>query len=152
MGAVIAFKASIQRPPGTGTWHYVDVPCDTVAAFGSKGQIKVRGALNAIPFRSTLLPTGDGAHYLVVGKELRDQAGADVGDEVAVSLELDDAPRTVELHPALAAALEANPAVGERFRRMAYSHQKRWNESIVEAKKDETRVKRIEKLIEDLSR
>jgi uncharacterized protein YdeI (YjbR/CyaY-like superfamily) len=35
---------------------------------------------------------------------------------------------------------------------MAYSHQKRWNESIVEAKKDETRVKRIEKLIEDLSR
>lgn len=145
-----SFQSEIRRPPGVGTWHYIDIPFDIVAEFGSKGQIRVRGTLNGVPFRSTLLPNGASGHYLVVGKDLREQAQVDRGDTVTVSLELDDAPRAVELHPDLAAALAANPPAKQRFDRMPYSYQKRVNDHIVEAKKAETRARRIEKTLREL--
>lgn len=137
------FRSRIERPEGVGTWHYLKIPFDTVAAFGHKGQIRVRGTLGGVPFRSTLLPDGITGHYLVVGKELRDEARVSVGDQVELTLELDDAPREVELHPELADALEGNEAAQQAFSALSYSRRKELNKQVVDAKRDETRAKRI---------
>ena len=60
------FEEMLYRPEGTGTWTYVKVPFPADEAFGSKGQIKVKGTVNGVPYRSTLMPDGSGRHFMVV--------------------------------------------------------------------------------------
>jgi hypothetical protein len=49
-----------------GTWTYLVIPLDLAALYDAKGQIKARGTINGQPFRSSAMPRGDGAHYLVL--------------------------------------------------------------------------------------
>ena len=63
------FDATLVRPPGVGTWTYLNVPFNVADEFGTKGQLKVKGSVNGVPFRGSLLPQGDGRHYLVVKSE-----------------------------------------------------------------------------------
>ena len=83
-----SFEAVLIRPEGVGTWTYLNIPREISSAFGSKGQVRVKGMVDRCPFRSTALPTGDGSHYLVVGKDIRDQIKKVAGDSVKVTLEL----------------------------------------------------------------
>jgi hypothetical protein len=89
------FSAQLQRPDGVGTWTYVNVPFDAQTAFGARGQIHVRGTVNGAAFRSSLMPQGDGRHYLVVGAELRTKAGVVLGDSVDVEVRPDTEERVV---------------------------------------------------------
>src|SRR4051794_17368734 len=84
-----AFEATLVRPEGVGTWTYLVIPRDLEALYGVRGQIKVRGTINGQPFRSSAMPRGDGAHYLVVNTSIREQIGATPGDSVMVTLERD---------------------------------------------------------------
>jgi Domain of unknown function (DUF1905) len=81
----------------------VPLPFDPKEAFG-KARAPVRGTVNGVPFRSTVAIYG-GVAYLGVTKALRKEAGADIDDEVDVEIELDDAPREVDVPPELAAVL-----------------------------------------------
>jgi len=80
--AEFAFNSILKRPQGIGTWTYLDIPTELMSNFGKKGQVKVRGTLNAHPFRGSAQPHGDGTHYLVVNKSIRDAIGASQGDTV----------------------------------------------------------------------
>ncbi len=60
--------------------------------FGVKGRVAVKGTINGIPYRSSLLPQGGGEHILVVNKELRDKAGVTVGDTASFVLGPVDKP------------------------------------------------------------
>ncbi len=91
------FEAVLQRPEGVGTWTYLDIPFNVEEAFGSKGQARVQGKINGHAFRSSARPHGDGKHYIVVNKSIREAIGVSKGDQVQVVLERDTAPRTVEV-------------------------------------------------------
>lgn len=93
------------------------------------------------------LPMGDGTHYLVVGKEIRDRLAVAHGDTVRVVLELDAEERHVEVPEELRQALARQPLVAEAFEKMTYSHKKEWINWILSAKKPETRQRRIEKAL-----
>src|SRR2546428_7891393 len=101
--------ATLQRPEGVGTWTYLTVPFDVAAAYGAKGQVKVKGTVNGAPFRGSLMPHGDGRHFLVVNKALRDKAAATQGGVVLVRLDPETAPPAVSVPPDLKPALVANP-------------------------------------------
>ena len=107
----------------------------------------MKGTINGLAFRNTALPMGDGTHYLVVGKEIRDQIHATQGDIVSVFLELDLEERQVLIPDDLAKALDDNPQVKSTFEKLSYSHQKEYVDWIQGAKKAETRQSRIEKAI-----
>jgi hypothetical protein len=83
------FTAKLDRFEGVGTWIYVDIPFDVGKAFGKTGQVKVKGTVNGKAFRSSLMPHGDGTHFLVVNKTIRDAVHAHVGDKVRIVLEAD---------------------------------------------------------------
>lgn len=145
------FEAVLIRPAGVGTWTYVDVPFDVQEAFGSKGQVRVRGTVNGAPYRGTLMPHGNGAHYLVVNRQLREAAGVIDGGTVTVTVQIDDAPREVETPADFLALLDEHPTARETFLGMSYSHRKEYVAWIEGAKKADTRNHRMAKAIAMLS-
>jgi Domain of unknown function (DUF1905)/Bacteriocin-protection, YdeI or OmpD-Associated len=146
-----SFTATLQRPEGVGTWTYLTVPFDVLAEYGVKGQVKVQGTINGAFFRGSLMPHGDGRHFLVVKKSLRDQARAAQGSVVKVRLDRDTDPRTVSLPRDLKQALAANPPAAAAFKAMPPSHKQEYLDYITEAKKDATRARRISVTIERLA-
>jgi predicted FMN-binding regulatory protein PaiB len=146
------FTVKLERPAGVGTWTYFTVPFNVAEKFGSKGQVKVSGTINGFPFRSSLFPRGNGKHYMVVNRAVREGANAKAGDTIRVALERDTAPRLVKVPRDLARALAAHPNAKARWDKLAYSHRKEYVEAIEEAKKPETRARRIAKAIEQLER
>lgn len=148
---VYAFEARLVRPEGVGTWTYLGIPVEISTAFGSKGQVRVKGTINGHPFRTTALPMGDATPYLVVGKEIRELIHAVPSDTVKVVLELDTEERSLELPDGLKQALASHPQAAEIFERMTYSHKMEWVNWIFSAKQAETRQRRIEKAIVQIS-
>jgi uncharacterized protein YdeI (YjbR/CyaY-like superfamily) len=90
-----------------------------------------------------------GGEFLVgLNREVRAGAGVEAGDEVEVALELDTAPREVDIPQALAQALAADPQAQAAFDAMAFTHRKEYARWIAEAKKEETRDRRVQQALE----
>ena len=124
----------------------VVVPGDPKAEFGG-ARAPVAGTVNGTPFRGRLMVYG-GVTYLGFRKEIRDAAGGiGQGDEVEIEIERDDAPREVEVPPALASALAGDPVAREVFEGLAFTHRKEYASWIAEAKKEETRARRVERAL-----
>lgn len=128
---------------------YLVIPFDAKAVFGT-GRPPVRVTLNGYAYRSTLAPYGS-VHYLPVNQTVRAAARVKVGDTVTVVLEADESPRTIKPPVDLARALKANPAAGARWKQLSFTHQKEYVNAIEEAKRPETRTRRIGKSIEQLA-
>jgi hypothetical protein len=140
-----SFAGPLVRPEGTGTWVYVDVPFDAAAVFGSRGQIRVRGTVGGAAFRSSLMPRGDGTHYLVVGAELRQSVGAGVGDTVDVQVEPDPEERVMDAPEDLHEALAVHAEAASYWAGLSYSARKEYVIWITGAKRTETRSSRVSK-------
>jgi hypothetical protein len=133
---------------GRGGGRWVEVPFDPRAELG-EARAPVAGTVNGVSFRSRLSVYG-GRTYLGLRREVRDAAGIDVGDEVDVVLERDDAPREVDVPPALAEALGRNAEAGAAYEALSFTHRKEYARWIAEAKRDATRERRVAKAIEML--
>jgi len=120
------------------------VPLDVPALFG-RARPPVRGTVNGAPLRSTIARYGD-EYLLVINRQVREAAGAAAGDTVEIQLELDRKPRVVRLPKDFAAALDKDARA--KFDRMSYSHRKDYVDWIKEAKREETRQRRIAKAVE----
>ncbi|MGC2300569.1 MAG: YdeI/OmpD-associated family protein [Acidobacteriaceae bacterium] len=134
-----------------GAWTHLPIPFSVEEIFGAKGRVAVRGTINAIPFRSSIMPRGDGTHYMAVNQTIRAAAGAGIGDMVKVVMEPDTAKRTVTVPPYLKKALAA-ASQNNTFAALSYSHRKELVDWIAQAKKLETRASRIEKCIAMLAK
>ena len=125
----------------------MEVPRTVSEALGKRGQVRVRGTLNGVEFKSNLMPMGDGSHCLGVHKATQVAAGIDFGDEVSVQMEEDTAPRAVEIQADLARALKAEPWAMAFFDKLAQTHRREYANWVGEAKKPETRERRIEQTL-----
>ncbi|HEY2788778.1 MAG TPA: YdeI/OmpD-associated family protein [Gaiellales bacterium] len=122
----------------------VVLPADVAAAMGGRARIPVAGTINGVPFRGSTMPMGDGRHCVGFRKELRAQAGGvQDGDAVTIEIARDDAPRIVAVPADLAAALATDAAVESAFEAMSYTHRREWVAAVEEAKRPETRARRI---------
>ncbi|MDF2960235.1 MAG: hypothetical protein K0S39_1970 [Paenibacillus sp.] len=143
----LTFSTRLIRPDTAGSWTYLIVPIAVEDSFGSRSQVKVKGTVNGIAYRSSLMPNGDGTHYMVVNKTIRDAAGVQPGDTVEVVMEPDFEARTVVIPGDLSVRLEQSPEANESFQKLSFSYQKEYVDWIEAAKKAETRANRIEKTI-----
>ena len=142
------FKAVLTGPEIRGTWTYIVLPFDVVAVYGARGQVKVRGTINGVPYRGSAMPQGDGTHYMVVNKGLRDQVGVARGDEVEVVMDVDSERREVEVPPELKGLLADDADSLAAFEKRSYSRQNEYCQWVREAKQQETRLRRAAKAVE----
>jgi hypothetical protein len=146
MGAV-RFTATLEDA-GRGGGRWLVVPFDAKERFG-QARAPVRGTVNATPFRGRLAVYG-GVTVLGLRREIRDAAGIDVGASVDVVLELDDAPRLVDVPEELAAALAQDAAVRAAYDALAFTHRREYAEWVGQAKRPATRAARAEKALQML--
>lgn len=123
----------------------IEVPEKIVAGFGQGKRPKVTVTLNGYTYRSTVAVMG-GKYLLPLAKVHREACGVKEGSRVEVTLELDTAPREVEVPKDLAAALK-KAGLRAVFDKLAFTHRKEQVRSVEEAKAPETRLRRIEKAV-----
>jgi hypothetical protein len=128
----------------------IEVPADVVAALGQGKRPKVTVTINGYSYPSTVGVMG-GLSLIPVSADVRAKAGVAAGDEVDIDLVPDTGPRTVEVPADLATALASVPAARQAFDKLSYSGQQRYVLGIEQAKTAETRKRRVEKAVTELT-
>jgi hypothetical protein len=126
-----------------------EIPDDVVERLGGGRRPKVVVTVGTHTWRSSIANMG-GTFMLGVSVANREAAGVAAGQTLDVDLELDEAPRTVELPEDLAAELVADPAVGTAWEAWSFTRRKEAARSLLEAKKPETRSRRLAKVLAEL--
>lgn len=123
------------------------IPFDVEKVFGAK-RVPVKVSINGVEHRSTIVRMS-GKYMMGVPKVFREAARIKAGETITVEMEKDTEKRTIEIPKDFAEALQKADLTGI-FAKMGYTHQKEYVRAIEEAKKEETRIRRIEKTIEQL--
>jgi hypothetical protein len=144
------FTAEIYKFSSNPSFHCVDVPAEISAAFGKKGPVPVKGTINGVEWRGTLLPNRQGGHRLVLNGQLRKQTRTGLGHTVEIRLQLDEASREIALPEELAAALRANDLL-ERFNALTPGLQRAALQRVQSAKTRPTWEQRVEELVTRLA-
>jgi hypothetical protein len=139
------FKTTIVRE---GSMCFIPVPFDPKTVFG-KVRAPVKVTLNGYTYRSTIAPMG-GTMCIPLRKSNREAAGLEGGETLDVVLASDTEERVVEPPADLAKALKAAPPAWERWGELSFTHQREYAEAVEEAKKPETRARRIAAAVEAL--
>jgi hypothetical protein len=124
-------------------------PFDVPTIFGTKARVPVRGTINGYPFRSSLSNMGEG-HFMPVNAELRAGGKCKAGDVVEVVLQRDREERVVEVPDDLKKVIASNKTAQATWDSLSFTHRKEWVRAISEAKKEETRQSRMNKMMDAL--
>jgi hypothetical protein len=120
-----------------------------VAALGGTKTPPVRFTIGDVTERGRIGRMG-GENLLGFNKNMRARLAVAAGDTVDIVIELDTDPPAIDIPPALAAALDADPAVRSAFDKLAPSRRKEHARSVAEAKRDDTRNRRIAAIVDAL--
>ena len=127
----------------------IEVPADIVAALDAGKRPPVVVKVNGYEYRSTVAPMG-GKYLLPFSADRRTESGIRGGDAIDVELTLDTAPRTVDVPADLQSALDASPAAAAAWDKLSYTYRKEHVRSVLDAKKAETRTRRIAAVVTKL--
>ncbi len=141
------FTATIELGGKTATG--IPVPEEVVLGLGRGKRVPVVVTIGGHSYRSTIAAY-NGAYMLPLAAEHREAAGVTAGQEVAVDIEVDDAPREVEVPEDVTSALAGDPAAQAAFEQLSYSNKRRIVLSVEGAKTPETRARRIDKAVTEL--
>ena len=148
----IRFKAKLLRPaePEKATWTFLVLPKAASAKLPTRAMTSVEGSLGDAPFAATLEPDGEGSHWLKVPKKLREEAGVEAGDTVAVVM----TPMEKQLEPDVPAdlrdALKVHPAAKATWDATTTVARRDWVAWMTSGRKAETRGKRLAAMMDML--
>jgi hypothetical protein len=146
MGSLSTKAELVKRGPAAA----VVLTDEQVAAVGEGAKrFPVVATVGGYTWRTTVARMR-GEFLLGLSREVREGAGVEAGDTVDLELELDTKPREVDVPEALATALAGDANARAAYEKLSYTHRKEYARWIAEAKRDETRERRVAKAIEQL--
>lgn len=128
----------------------IEVPEKIVESFGRGKKVPVTVTINGFSYPSTVA-VYNGVYMLPVSAAVRESAGIEAGETIEVQIVPDDSVRTVELPADFKKALDKNATAKKFFETLSNSNKKHFTIPIEQAKTPETRLRRIEKAIEQLA-
>jgi hypothetical protein len=146
---VETFVGKVESPDGSGSQSFIELPAELVARLGRGKKPPIKLTLKGYTYRTTVAVYG--SQYLVpVRRQVREAAGVVFDEPIQISVELDTDARTLELPADLASALESDPRARQAFDRLSYTARKELVDSIASAKREQTRLKRLELALDQL--
>jgi len=146
----ISFQAPVERLNSSLGWRIVRVPLQVARVWGTRGRLKVKGEINGFPFRTSLFPTREGVHFILVNKRMQKEGSAFEGTIARVRLEPDLEERRVTIPPELKRVLSEERTLQRWFQKLNYSTQKWISDWVTGVKSSEARVRRSEHVAEQL--
>jgi len=140
------FDARLEKHPNIEATG-ITIPFDVEKVFGAK-RVPVKVSINGADYRGSVVRMS-GKYMLGIPKVFRDAAKIKAGDCVTVEMERDLEERTVEIPKDFEDAMK-KAGVLDKFSQMSFTHRKEYARDVRKAKREETRIRRIEKNIEML--
>jgi uncharacterized protein YdeI (YjbR/CyaY-like superfamily) len=144
------FEARLERMRSRLNWVIIYVPFDAATLWGLRGQIKVKGEINGFAFRTSLFPTREGRHILLVNKRMQQGALAAEGSVARFRMELDREERTVTIPTELKRILSEDRPLRRWYNGLNHSTRNDIAKWIGEPKSGEARERRAEQIAERL--
>ncbi len=120
-----------------------------LAELGAGKRAPVVVTIGATSARLRLAVMG-GENLIGLSKANRALLGVEIGDEVTAVVSLDEAPRQVEVPPALAEALAGDEVARTAYEKLPFTHRKEYAEWVASAVREATRASRVAKAVEML--
>jgi uncharacterized protein YdeI (YjbR/CyaY-like superfamily) len=150
MPAAERFEARLERLRSRLNWIIVYLPFDAAQVWGLRGQIKVKGEINGFAFRTSLFPTREGRHFLLVNKQMQKGARAIEGSVARFQIALDREERTVTIPNELKRILSEDRSLRRWHDELNHSARNDIAKWITEPKSAEARIRRAEQIAERL--
>jgi bifunctional DNA-binding transcriptional regulator/antitoxin component of YhaV-PrlF toxin-antitoxin module len=139
------FRTRLERPAAKGAWTFAMVPAGVAQRMGLRARMRVTGTIDGAPFRSSLVPRGDGRVFVVVPSALRERIRKSAGQSVDLAVAPDLRPVVIRPPPDFAKALGS---LRPNFDRLAPSHRKAFVLWVTTAKRAPTRQRRVAAAVE----
>jgi hypothetical protein len=143
------FKATIQAGEGGGA--FIVFPFNVEKEFGTKGKVPIKVTFDGEPDTTSLFKYGYPEHLIGVRKAIRDKIAKNPGNTIEVVVWKDEAERVLEVPAELQKMLEQENLLPV-FEKLSYTHRKEYCRWIIDARKEETRLKRLAKTAELLKK
>ena len=142
------FQAELELLRSRLRWVIVRVPFEVYTVWGTRGRLKVRGEINGFEFRTSLFPTREGEHFMLVNKRMQTGARAGPGAKVRVRMEPDLEERVVVVPAELKRILNKERPLRQWFEKLNYSTRKYLCSQVAEGRAEATRKRRAEQMAE----
>lgn len=134
-----------------GAWASLEVPAEVSAKLPSRSIVPISGSIQGFEFRTSLMPDGRGGHSMMVNREMREGARVGPGDDVTVVFRVDPTGREPEVPDDLRAAIAASEKARMLWEKITPRAREEWVDHVTEAKKPQTRARRIERVVARLA-
>jgi uncharacterized protein YdeI (YjbR/CyaY-like superfamily) len=148
---VKSFSALLERMTAKNlNWTIVWIPFDVAKSWGTRGHIRIKGEINGFEFRTALLPTRSGRHFMIVNKQMQKGAKVRAGMKVHFRMEADSEKRVAPAVPEMEKVFRSSRALRKFYESLSPSMQTDIARFVAAAKQPETRVRRAERMAERL--
>ena len=141
----VSFETRVYKE---GINYLAEADENVISYFNPKGYVPVRGTVKNHHYKATLVPRKAGKCVLFLNQEIRNAAGIKEGELVEITLEYDPESRELPVPLDLEDALSQDISAKTGFDKFSASHKRELIVWINDAKKVETREKRITKAVE----
>ena len=141
---------SLTRFGKAPNWVVVEIPFDVARMWGVRGQLRVKGDINGFAFRTSLLPSRSGRHFMIVNKQMQKGANVYAGMEARFRIEPNTEKRVVPSAPEIDRVLRQSKRLQKFYQSLSPSMRNDIARFVAEAKQQSTRIRRADHLAERL--
>ncbi|MFV0480116.1 MAG: DUF1905 domain-containing protein [Anaerorhabdus sp.] len=125
---------------------YIEVPFDVEKEFNAK-RVKVKVKFDGYDYRGSIVNMGLSCYMIGITKAIRTEIGKQPGDTIQVELEKDEDLREIKLPSDFEKMLKKNKEAYQFFYSLSYSNQRKYYLWLTSAKKEETRIARMDEAL-----
>jgi len=141
-----SFSAVLTRSGDLLRWVIIRIPFDVAKVWGTRGQLRVKGEINGFAFHTSLLPSGEGHHFMIVNKQMQKGGRTAPGAEAQFRLEPDMEKRVVPRAPEVERVLRQSKRLQKFYQSLSPSARNDIARFVSEGKQKETRERRADQL------